>query len=183
MSNITLVCEVCKKEFQKPRNEYNRRTKLGKTQFYCGLSCSGKSKDNKKKLEQMRKLSTNDISKFSDNRKDEFSPFRETMRRVNNRKYKRDIDISLEDLKNIWESQSGVCPFTGWDMELPTQSKNYVFKPSTASLDRIDNSKGYTKDNVRFVSAIFNFARNVFSDEDVIDFANSVTNNKTMGTY
>ena len=48
----------------------------------------------------------------------------------------------------------------------------------SASLDRIDNSKGYVQGNVRFVSVMFNFARNKFSDEEVIEFAQAVIKNR-----
>ena len=81
----------------------------------------------------------------------------------------------MESLKEIWDSQQGICPLTGWKLELPTQSKQYRLHIKTASLDRIDNSKGYILGNVRFVSVMFNFARNNFSDEDVIEFAQAVT--------
>ena len=47
--------------------------------------------------------------------------------------------------------------------------------PYTASLDRIDSEKGYVKENVRFVAVIANFSKNKFSDEDVIDFCEAVT--------
>ena len=43
-------------------------------------------------------------------------------------------------------------------------------RPEGHTLDRIDNDKGYVKGNVRFVSVIFNFARNNFSDQDVLNF-------------
>ena len=41
------------------------------------------------------------------------------------------------------------------------------FKPSP---DRIDNSKGYTKENTRIVWMMENYARSTFSDEQVIEF-------------
>ena len=46
--------------------------------------------------------------------------------------------------------------------------------PDQASLDRIDNSKGYVKGNVRFVALIYNYARNGFDDEAVLAFCNAV---------
>lgn len=45
---------------------------------------------------------------------------------------------------------------------------------SNASLDRIDNSKGYLKGNVRFVSMMANLARSTFSDNELIRFCKSV---------
>lgn len=45
-----------------------------------------------------------------------------------------------------------------------------------ASLDRIDNSNGYLQGNVRFVSKIANYARNEYSDDDLLEFCNAVVN-------
>jgi len=175
MKTVTLVCETCNEEFEKSKGEYNRRKRLGKNKFYCSLSCSAKSPENLKHIVENK--SDFPIWEHSHNRRDELSPFRETFRRLKNRD--KEVTVTLESLKEIWDSQKGICPLTGWTLELPTQSKNYKLKLRTASLDRIDNSKGYAVDNVRFVSVMFNLARNQFSDEDVIEFARAVT--KTTG--
>ena len=172
MSKITLICDICNKEFEKSKGEYNRRIKLGKDKFYCGLSCAGKSHEQLSHLKNLKDNYGYDISQHAGNRSDELSPFRETFRRLHGRG--KELDLTLEYLKSVWESQNGVCPMTGWILELPTQSKKYKLTSKTASLDRIDNSKGYVLGNVRFVSVIFNFARNKFSDIDVIKFAQAV---------
>lgn len=39
---ITLVCGFCEKPFEKARKEFDRRTKMGITVFYCGLGCARK---------------------------------------------------------------------------------------------------------------------------------------------
>lgn len=36
----TLTCLECSKEFQKETKEVKRRVKAGKTEFFCGISCS-----------------------------------------------------------------------------------------------------------------------------------------------
>lgn len=172
MSKITVVCETCKKEFEKEKGEYNRRIRLGREKMYCGLSCSGRAEYQINHLNRIR--SNYPIWNHSGRRLDEFSPFRETFRRAARHKDK-ECTLSLLDLKHLWESQNGICPFTGWNLDLPTQSKKYKLSIKTASLDRINNSKGYHIDNVRFVSVIYNLARNIFSDEDVADFAKAIT--------
>ena len=175
MKTVTLVCETCNKEFEKPKKEYNRRKRLGKNKFYCGLSCASKRPENLKHIAETK--SDFPIWEHCHNKRDELTPFRETFRRLKRRG--KEVTITLESLKEIWDSQKSTCPLTGWTLELPTQSKNYKLKLKTASLDRIDNSKGYVQGNVRFVSVMFNFARNTFSDEEVVEFARAVA--KTTG--
>jgi hypothetical protein len=171
MKTVTVKCNLCGKSFEKPKGEYTRKVKL-KTDFYCSRSCSSK---NPKQIERINSYTQNFWTKdntFCRNRLDEFSPFRDTFRRLKYRN--KEIGITLQDLKDLWESQNGTCPMTGWKLELPTQSKNYRLTIKTASLDRIDSSKGYVVGNIRFVSVIHNFAKNVFSDDDVIEFAKAV---------
>ena len=50
MKTIIVKCKVCGNSFEKPKNEYNRRIKLGKTDFYCNLKCSGNRDNNKSML-------------------------------------------------------------------------------------------------------------------------------------
>lgn len=74
------------------------------------------------------------------------------------------MDITPEYLKQLWDSQHGICPYTGFDMELIGNSLNQ------ASLDRIDSTKGYIKGNVEFVCLFINLAKNKFPKEDVQEF-------------
>ncbi len=64
---------------------------------------------------------------------------------------------------SVFEEQNGKCPMTGVAMKLRTQKREELSSPESASLDRIDNNKGYVKGNVRFVTYMYNMARNKFS--------------------
>ena len=46
-----------------------------------------------------------------------------------------------------------------------------------ASLDRIDSSKGYTKDNVEFVSTSINYMKNSMSKEDTLELIQIIKSN------
>ena len=48
--------------------------------------------------------------------------------------------------------------------------------PDRASLDRIDSSRGYIKDNIQFVSLIVQYAKNDWEGEVVFEFADAVKN-------
>lgn len=43
-----------------------------------------------------------------------------------------------------------------------------------ASLDRKDPARGYVPDNVQFVCLIANYAKNAFSDEELVLFCKAV---------
>lgn len=184
MKTIALVCDTCNKEFNKARNEHNRNLRLGKTKFYCSLSCGGKRPDNIKHI--IDKRSDHPVWMCQRNQEDEYSIFRPSLRNAKNRSKTtsnrpvKEFDLTVEHLKEIWDNQNGICPITGFSLELRTYRarKDNSLHIKSASLDRIDNSKGYIIGNVRFVSVMFNFARNKFSDEEVIEFAKAVVANR-----
>ena len=168
-------CASCGKEIVKLTTEINRQKKKGRTLFYCNLKCAGKNKKNIKH-----------ISQFHDNFKltryirqpDDYTKFRWYIKSIikNSKKRSHTYDVDIEYLKELWESQNGICPFTGIKLILRTHNYKQERSPYQASLDRIDNSKGYIKGNIRFVSLMFNYAKNDFTDEQVIEFCNLVTN-------
>jgi hypothetical protein len=91
---------------------------------------------------------------------DEFSPFRRHLDTMHKNCQKtgrcaRGItaDVTLEDLKEIWDRQGGVCPYTGMKLKIrPTTQVTTKATIDSASVDRIDSSRPYAKDNIQFVS-------------------------------
>jgi hypothetical protein len=90
----------------------------------------------------------------------------------------KEFDLTIEDLKEIWERQNGKCPYTGWMLELPNYKTAKT--PKTASLDRIDSSRGYVKDNVQFVSVMANYAKCDFSENEMREFCNVIAENSRI---
>ena len=93
--------------------------------------------------------------------------WKEFLRRARNSKKK--LELEIDDLKTIWEQQEGKCALFGHSLILPYPKKkvnhNYL-----ASIDRIDHTQGYTKDNIRIICATANYARNKFTDEHLYEF-------------
>jgi len=87
-------------------------------------------------------------------------------------KSKREFNISIEDI-NIPE----VCPILNIKLNMNV-GKSGAYRNSP-SLDRIDSSKGYTKDNIQVVSQLANAMKSSASRLELIDFANWVL--KTYG--
>lgn len=76
------------------------------------------------------------------------------------------IDIDLEFLLELYEKQNKLCAITGMEFELKrTESKKERYTPFGPSIDKIDHTKGYTKDNVRLVCVMVNLSLNTFGDE------------------
>lgn len=64
-----------------------------------------------------------------------------------------------------------LCEVTGHKLSWPTQQLGRGIKhPWTPSIDRWDSTKGYTPDNCRVVSTIYNMAKSTWSDEVVAQF-------------
>jgi len=178
MSKIKTTCEGCGNSFEKERREYNRTVRNGSRHF-CGHACAA-SVVTRERIARGDKVG-NTTGLIAGNRKDDFSPFRYHARkaRARNKNYNfEETDITPEYLKEIWEQQKGVCPLTGWQMDLPATSLGWergaMVTPHTASLDRITPRKPYKKGNVRFIANIANMAKHTYTDEDVIEFCKAV---------
>jgi len=172
ITTIELTCSSCGQKIQKRLAEINRQKKKGKTKFYCNKSCSGKDH-----VSHLKKYQNHFIDNKYKRQPDEYTNFRWYIKNIikNSKKHKQEYDIDLEYLFQLWETQNGICPFTKQKLELRTHNYTHIEnRPYQASLDRIDNNKGYVKGNVRFVALIFNYARNNFSDEQVLEFCKQV---------
>jgi hypothetical protein len=174
---VEIECYQCGKTFLRSKKEVNRSKRINRRQF-CSRECVGKTTiyENipQEFIGNMKHLRGGGEGRT----KDEYSSFRPYAKTCRTRRHKHEVDISVEYLKEVWENQQGICPFTGWGLELryyQKKKKKSPLTPKHASLDRIDTTKGYVKGNVRFISVMANYARNNFSDEQLICFCKSVS--------
>lgn len=120
-------------------------------------------------------------SKRNKTRLDQYSPFKYSLNKARSRSKSRSevTDLTLEYLKEIWENQNGLCPYTNIKMEMPRSSQDEDIKksPTKLSLDRIDPSIGYIKGNVEFVCYCINVMKNDFTKQEMIDFIKLINNN------
>lgn len=95
----TFICPNCGQEADKPTSEYNRNIKLGRNNF-CSRSCSV-CYGNKHRSHEYAKSDVNieHLKTISNNRRDEYSPFRYTLR--NAKKRFKEFDLDLEYLKEL----------------------------------------------------------------------------------
>jgi hypothetical protein len=140
------ICICCNKEFKSYRN----------TAKYCSVRCANVFYNNSGKNKDFRKKSVENT-------------LRTVVWQARNRSKKKGLDFDLTDeyMLNLLKSQNNKCSATGLQLESSQANTKKYKSPYTVSLDRIDSSKGYTKDNIQIVCVMFNEMKNIYSIEQV----------------
>ena len=96
----------------------------------------------------------------------------------------KEFNITLEYISEIFDKQDGKCALSGLDLDFGISDKVI----QTASLDRIDSSKGYITGNVQWVHKNVNWMKQDFSDEEfvamckkIVDYDKSRNRRKVAG--
>lgn len=84
-----------------------------------------------------------------------------------------DFDLTQEYLWELYQQQSGKCALTGDELIFGETCRD---SKRTASLDRIDSSKGYVIGNVQWVHKDVNFAKQSMNQEQFITLCRKVSN-------
>jgi hypothetical protein len=77
-----------------------------------------------------------------------------------------EVDITLNDAYSLLVEQNHKCALTGVDISFADTSKEHNTGKTTASLDRIDSSKGYIKGNIQWVHKIINMMKRSSSQDE-----------------
>ena len=108
------------------------------------------------------------------------------LRNARNSAKKRNQEFSLEvsDIVDFWNEQAGICAYSGREMTLTAGQLN------TVSIERIDSTIGYTKNNTILVCQAINRMKSDFTFEDfyelcrdVADFMGDESLNLNVGAY
>lgn len=166
------ICNICNKEMPNTSEFFSPRyykIKTGERRMSYLNGCRACYRDYHKE---------NHTNKFQDG--DMWLACCEIVNKMKDRtrrsNYKEGVEWSADDILPVLVK--GVCQVTGFPFKLGTSKLGPAYKnPFSASPDRIDNTKGYTKDNTRFVVFIYNAMRNNFREEDVEAF---MTHIKTL---
>jgi hypothetical protein len=165
---VEVICDNCQKIYSKPITEYNRNQSLGRHSF-CSRSCAC-TYGNKHVSRNRSHLLLCNFKRIS-------NPYLYYFRNI--KKRFKEIDITIEDLKNQWEKQKGVCPYSGIQLLLASSVKTNINPIYRASLDRIDSNKGYIKENIQFVSTCINYMKNTLSDAETFVLCKLIAKNYT----
>lgn len=87
------------------------------------------------------------------------------------RKKNLEFDVTLDDVKELWNKQGGKCALSGLEM-------TYIFgngrTPTNISIDKKDCSKGYVKDNIQLVCMAVNQMKSDLSYSELLIFCKSI---------
>jgi hypothetical protein len=82
------------------------------------------------------------------------------------------FQITIQQAWNLFVAQKGRCALSGVPIVLNPSTVSAG--ANTASLDRIDSSKGYTQDNLQWVHAQINFMKHSLLEEEFITWCRRV---------
>jgi len=85
-------------------------------------------------------------------------------------KRRRNVEIDIEYLMEIYDQQEGCCALSGVSMTWAGGKTT----PTSISVDRIDNEKDYVHGNVRLVCMCVNAFRNIMNDDQLLIMAQAI---------
>lgn len=173
--SLQLTCPVCGKQYDKAMSEIKRNELKGRLNF-CSISCAATYRNlhpGKSVLDAQQKFANT----FGKSKKiivkvnDELQKFKYALSKTQSRsssKKRKPLEntLTLQDLQEVWNTQKGKCVYSGVDLILPARNKRipHIYE---ASIDRIDSSKGYNKNNIQFISVTMNYMKNTMTDIEV----------------
>lgn len=96
------------------------------------------------------------------------------------RRYGYECNITYKYIKDLFRKQKGLCKLSGVPIYCYTQQQCKKFNLEvTASIDRIDSTKGYIKGNVQWVHKHINFMKLELSQSDFINWCKAVVSYNT----
>lgn len=79
--------------------------------------------------------------------------------------------ITMQQFLDQFAKQGGKCALTGVELQWPKGALEANLGRHTASLDRIDSSRGYTADNIQWVHKFVNMLKGKRTDAELIHWA------------
>ena len=149
MQVATISCHRCGNSFERPLKEVTRSRKRGRESF-CTQACASSFHSRKYKSETRKNLF---VTAISDSRK-------------RARKAGMEWDLCEQQLVELLDRQKGRCAMSGVLLDANKSGSNPLFY---VSIDRIDNGKGYTIDNVQLTCRGVNYMKNRWTDEQAME--------------
>lgn len=90
------------------------------------------------------------------------------------------FEIDVEWVLHRLVEQNYRCARTNLELQLVCPRTNTTYSAFSPSLDRIDSARGYTSDNVELVCYMYNSAKNRYSAEEVVIFAEALVRHQDI---
>lgn len=88
-----------------------------------------------------------------------------------------EFNISYEYLKDLfYKKQNRKCALSGEELKFANTNKGHFNKETTASLDRIDSTKGYIEGNVQWIHKDINKMKSAFSQIQFLNWCEKINN-------
>lgn len=101
-----------------------------------------------------------------------FYLWKNAVNRHNSKKLGSKCELTYEDIVYMFDNQQGMCHYTGLLMELTGDKSPYKI-----SIDRIDSSLNYTRDNCVLCCQCINYAKNSYTLREFSSFLHNAYNN------
>ena len=85
-----------------------------------------------------------------------------------------DFNLTIEEAWDQLVRQNMRCALTGWEISVKGHKVQGRYTTRTASLDRIDSTRGYSKDNIQWLHKQVNKSKMNFTQKDFIQMCCAV---------
>ena len=104
------------------------------------------------------------------------STIKQMINRLRHRAKKRKMEwnLDVEFLTRLFEKQKGICALSGLELVMAGSVSRHRKGETTASIDRIDSSKGYTKGNIQWLHKRVNNMKNDLLDSEFIELCRKI---------
>lgn len=161
-------CSSCKQ--LKPIDQFNRNSKRGHS-GHCKLcnALSCREYDKQRKLNDPQ-FAERERIRAQQRRSTKKQRIKNVFRSIRQSASKRGVPFDLEEIyiRVLFDAQNWRCARTGLEFDL---TPGHGIRPFGPTVDRIDSSGPYALGNIQIVCNIYNFAKNAFTDQDVLTFA------------
>jgi hypothetical protein len=86
---------------------------------------------------------------------------------------KKQGEVTIEDIYDLWVKQNKKCNLSGIQIDFIKRKEGV-----SASIDRIDSSKEYVKDNIQLVHKDINLMKNHFNQDYFLDICEKIINER-----
>ena len=88
------------------------------------------------------------------------------------------VDITPSQVYSVFKAQLGKCALSG----VPISFRDDATRKHSASLDRIDSSKGYVEGNIQWVHKVVNMMKRDLPEDELLDWCRKIISNATTSS-